>query len=1144
MLIPIIEERFRADSSYRAVRRALAADPAGRAAASNLAGSSKAVLAAALAGDLAAPILVVAPTAERGEAWLADIEALLGESAVGYFPQWEILPYEERAPQREIEGRRLEFLIGLLEGSVAVGVTTARAVAMKAPSPEALEERLLRVAVGERVDLDRLLARLIGMGFEREAMVSEVGTFSARGGIVDIFAYRHDRPVRVELAGDEVESIRVFDLASQRSVGGLERVEILPARERPATGAGATGATGAAAANSPTVPAAGDPPLLQSLARHLHSDTVIVFDEPERIGSALDEAWELTLSRHAEAARRRVVEPPAAFQLDRAAALAALAPFRRLDLHALHMATPGELAQADPVTVRFSTHEPEPVHRSVTRLAEILRHDLAAGSQPVILCDNWGQLERLEEILPPDLAAGAPTADAVTLAVGALEAGFVAPAAGLAVYTDHEIFARRRRPLRRRRYAASGGTAVHLTQIAPGDFLVHLDYGIGRYEGLERLKLTGEGEVEALKLAYAEGDILYVPVEQIDRVEKYASEDARPPAIYRLHSGHWERQKARTRAAIAELADELLALHAEREVARGHAFSADTEWQREMEAAFVFEDTPDQRAAVEAVKRDMERPRPMDRLVCGDVGYGKTEVAIRAAFKAVQDGKQVAVLVPTTVLAAQHLETFGERLADYPLKLGMLSRFNTPAEARAVLAGVANGSIDIVIGTHRLLSKDVRFADLGLLVIDEEQRFGVRHKERLRALRKSVDVLTLSATPIPRTLQMGLMGLREMSLIETPPRDRTPIVTWVVEHDDDLIEDAILREVDRGGQVFYVHNRVQTIDAARRRIVRSVPHVRIAIAHGQLPERELEKVMLAFFHQEIDVLITSAIIESGLDVPTANTIIVSRADRFGMADLYQLRGRVGRSHHRAYCYLLSPPRGTMTDEAEVRLRVLEEHTDLGAGYRVALRDLEMRGAGDILGADQSGFIAAVGFETYLRLLEEAVTRLKGGGEAAPAPPELAYDADAYLPDGYIPDGQQKLALYRRLSRLRDAAAIADLRAELEDRYGPLPEPARHLIEAATLKALGTAARVARIRVRPGRGRAELRWPAGVNPRLKTIQDAAGGNATIGVRQVDPLHLEVAAPDAVSLHSALAAGLQALASPAYSGALHPIPQETP
>jgi transcription-repair coupling factor (superfamily II helicase) len=1101
MIVEEIGLRFRSSPAFRAVRRALREGggdaPGDRAVgvrATNLAGSSKAVLAAALAEDLEAPVLVVAASAERGEAWVADLESLLGEGSVGWYPQWEILPYEPRAPQREIEGQRLEFLAGLLEGSVRVGVTTARAAVQKILPPAALEDRLLRLSTGDRADLEDLARRLVRMGFEREAMVAEVGTFSIRGGIVDVFGYRYADPVRLELAGDRVESIRAFDLATQRSLAPLERVEILPARERPVDMGSDEGAAGRETA-------------LTALAEWLHPDTLLVRDEPARIGTAVGEAWEEVLRRHAEASEEREVPEPGALWLDPEAFAASLALYRRLDLEALHM-------QGDEGATRFATREPEPIQRSMRRLAEVLRHDLASGVLPVVLCDNLGQLERLEELLPADVRQA-------RLAVGAVEGGFRMADAALAVYTDHEIFARSRRVRRRRRYAA-GVSVEHLTRIEPGDYLVHMDYGIGQYEGLERLKLSGDGEVEALKLRYADDEALYVPVEQLARVEKFTSEDGRPPTIHRLGSGHWERQKARTEAAIEQLANELLELHARRESAPGFAFGPDTQWQREMESAFLYEDTPDQRAAAEAVKRDMERPRPMDRLVCGDVGYGKTEIAIRAAFKAVQDGKQVAVLVPTTVLAIQHLESFRERLADFPVEIRALSRFNTPAESRAIVRGVTDGTVDIVIGTHRLLSKDVEFADLGLVVIDEEQRFGVRHKQRLRQLRTSVDVLTLTATPIPRTLQMSLMGLREMSLIETPPRDRTPIVTWVSEFDEELIEEAIRREVDRGGQVFYVHNRVQTIEAARRLIESLAPDVRVAVSHGQLPEKDLERVMIALFHRDVDVLVTSAIIESGLDVPSANTIVVARADRFGLADLYQLRGRVGRSHHRAYCYLLTPPRDAMTPEAEKRLRVLEEHTDLGAGYRIALHDLEMRGAGNLLGADQSGFIAAVGFETYLRLLEETMQALKGE-ERRPAPePELAFDADAFLPDRYVPDAQQKLALYRRLSRLRDAAAIEDFRRELEDRYGPLPEAAAHLVDAVHFKTLASRAGLARIRIRPREARAELRWPPGVEPRLKAIQRSAEARgAAIEVQGLDPFRLGLVADDYAALREALA-----------------------
>ena len=1129
MRIPIVDDRFRAAPAYRHALRALS-DGASRVRATNLAGSAKAVLAAALHEDLGAPVLVVAPTTDRAEAWASDLEALLGADAVGYHPQWEILPYEERDPQREIEGQRIEFLTALLDSAIRVGVTTARASIQKVLSPEDLASRRIEVETGDELDLDRLLSRLVAVGFERESMVAEVGTFSLRGGILDVFGYRMDAPVRIELFGDRVESIRSFDVASQRSIEPRRRVEVLPARERPDDAARRQERRierqkrWAEAARR-----------LVSLVEYLPADGVVVVDEPARAAEAVEAAWRDAGRRHADAARSRVVPEPADLWLDPEGFAAAWDPFRRVDTLALHVIEAGERPEGSmpgPAVARFRTREPEPVQRSIPRLKGLLRRNVDEGIAPIVLCDNLGQLERLEELLPDDLEGS------VALAVGAIEAGFVSVDAGLAVYTDHEIFARRR-PVRRRRRYESGSTLDHLTQISPGDYLVHLDYGIGQFEGLERLRLSGEGEVEVLRIAYAEEEVLYLPVEQLSRIEKFVSEEGKAPTIHRLGSSRWERQKQRTKEAIAELADELLRLQAEREVTGGFAFGRDTEWQREMEAAFLYEDTPDQGAAAEAVKRDMERPRPMDRLVCGDVGYGKTEVAMRAAFKAVQDGKQVAVLVPTTVLAAQHLETFQERLADFPVRIEALSRFNTAAEQRTVLEGVSEGSVDIVIGTHRLLSPDVVFADLGLVVIDEEQRFGVKHKERLRALKTSVDVITLSATPIPRTLQMSLMGIREMSLIETPPRDRSPIVTWVAEFDEELIEQAIRREVDRGGQVFFVHNRVKSIDAARRIVERLVPETRTAVAHGQMNERDLEEAMLRFFHGEVDVLVCTAIVESGLDVPRANTMVVDRADRFGLADLYQLRGRVGRSHHRAYCYLLTPPRERLTPEAEKRLRAVEEHTELGAGYRLALRDLEMRGAGNLLGAEQSGFIAAVGFETYLRLLEETVAEMRGeeGAEevARREPPELAYDADAYLPDGYVPDPQQKLALYRRLARLEEVDQIADFARELEDRYGPLPGAAAHLLEAARLKALGARSRMSRMRIDPAGARAELRWPVGVEPRLKSIQEAAGDRAVeVAVRQVDPLHLVLEAPDYDALVTALVEGLFAWSPDAVPG----------
>jgi transcription-repair coupling factor (superfamily II helicase) len=567
-----------------------------------------------------------------------------------------------------------------------------------------------------------------------------------------------------------------------------------------------------------------------------------------------------------------------------------------------------------------------------------------------------------------------------------------------------------------------------------------------------------------MEVAYAQGDRLFVPVQQLALVSRYSAEEGAQPPIHRLGSPQWQKTKARARKAVAEMAETLIRAYAARQALPGHAFRPDTVWQREMEASFIYEETPDQLGAIEAVKQDMESKHAMDRLICGDVGYGKTEVAIRAAFKCVQDGKQVAVLVPTTILAQQHRQTFGERLADYPVKIEVLSRFRTPAQQKRVAAGLASGSVDIVIGTHRLLSKDVAFKGLGLVVIDEEHRFGVRHKERLRQMRRQVDVMALSATPIPRTLNLSLAGARDISVIETPPKDRLPIHTEILEQDDEVISDAILREVDRGGQVFYVHNRIETIHHAALYLGKLVPQVRLGVAHGQMPERQLERVMNDFLERRFDVLVSTMIIESGLDIPSVNTLVVDRADTLGLAQLYQLRGRVGRSAHRAYAYLLVPARRMLTEDAEKRLRVIEEFDDLGAGFKIALKDLEIRGAGNMLGAEQHGFIVGLGFDLYCKLLEEEVTRLKGEAAEARPEPRLVTDWSAYLPDDYVPDEHEKLLLYRKLAETRELPALDDYTLELLDRFGQLPPAAIALVELRRLRLLGAGAEVESMRV--------------------------------------------------------------------------------
>jgi len=680
----------------------------------------------------------------------------------------------------------------------------------------------------------------------------------------------------------------------------------------------------------------------------------------------------------------------------------------------------------------------------VTRLREDLREREERGQAVLLLCDNQGQADRLTELLDDteDIAG------ATRPRVAPVGMGFDWPEADLAVLTDHEFFERYRRPARVRR--RSSGLVKERASLQPGEYVVHLEYGIGRYRGLRVITVEGV-ERECLLVEYADEGKVYVPVDNIDQVERYSSDQGANPPLARLGSGSWLKVKGRARKAIRAMAAELIELYATRKARPGYAFPPDTPLQGALEDSFLFTETPDQLEAIADAKRDMEGNEPMDRLVCGDVGFGKTEVAIRAAFKAVAAGKQVAVLCPTTLLAQQHGVTFSERFRDFPVRAEVLSRFRTPAEQKEILARTNDGRVDVLVGTHRLLSRDVKFKDLGLLVVDEEQRFGVRHKERIKELKRQVDVMTLSATPIPRTLYMALMGARDMSLINTPPRDRLPIHTELCAFDKKVLVEAILRELHRGGQVFFVHNRVQTIEGTAQLIRQLLPNVRVAWAHGQMQEEKLERIMTDFVNHEYDVLVATAIIESGLDMPRVNTIIIDRADRFGLAQLYQLRGRVGRSNHRAFAYLMTPPGEKLTPEARRRLAALEEFQALGSGYHIAMRDLEIRGAGNLLGEEQHGHMEAIGFDLYCRLLEETVAELQGGGGVAPLDVKVEMRFAAYLPDDYVGDPQQKMDLYRRVARIRRAEACDRLRDEFKDRYGPLPPSVEHLLAIQQLR---------------------------------------------------------------------------------------------
>ena len=1048
--------------------------PGKRTGVGGLPGSSAAVLVAALARALPQRVFtVVAPTPADSERWLADLQTLLGSDTTALYPQRESLGAEE--PHYELAGERIETLEALLRGAVRVLVTTARASAERTSVPATLEgaRLVIEVSKAER-RLTDTAQRLDAMGYARVPSVTEVAQYSVRGGILDVYGFGMATPARIEWWGDEVTSVRGFDLDTQRSSERLDRVTVLPVRTESMQGQLQVGAQHAA-------------PLRTNLLALLPTDTIVVTDQESAVEREVERAW-ADAAHHLEVARRMGEEPPPREELliDPRAWRARLTGLARIAV------SDAETEQ------RFPLAPPEHIDRDLKRL----RHIVAQPPPTVILCDNEGQLERLEELLGSDRA---------TLAVGALDGGFIMPT--LRVLTDHEIFRRARRLRRPRRYRSAVSTAAS-RPLTPGGYVVHLEHGIGIYRGLQTIAVGADGAtLEVAVVEYEGGDRLNVPLYRIDQLEPYRTAgdgDAPPPRLHRLGATTWQRQRDKTRAAIRAMAAELLDLYARRQLATGYSFPSDTPWQRELESAFLYEDTPDQRRASDEVKRDMERARPMDRLLVGDVGYGKTEVAVRAAFKAVQAGKQVAVLVPTTILAEQHGRTFRERLADYPVRIEVLSRFRSTKETAPLVQRLGAGEIDIVIGTHRLLSPDVTFKDLGLLIVDEEHRFGVRHKERLKALKLSVDVLTLTATPIPRTLHLSLAGLRDLALLETAPKDRSPVLTFVEPWDDALLEEAIARELDRGGQVYFVHNRIETIDTVAARVRALAPRARLAVAHGQMRETDLEAVMGQFVRGEVNILVSTMIVESGLDVPNANTMIVDRADRFGLAQLYQLRGRVGRSHRRAFCYLLVPDQ--VEPLAEERLQVLEHHTDLGSGYRIALRDLELRGAGNLLGGEQSGHVQAVGFDMYLRWLEETVRGLKHGEQGAGSreqfsPPDVTLDAPAHLPDEYVADDDAKLDLYRRLARAEQPGEIEAVRDELRDRFGRLPAAAERLLLVAELRALGAQAGLETVLIKGDEARLTFRRDA--SPRLAGLQVALEAvQFDADVRRAMPLSLRL------------------------------------
>jgi transcription-repair coupling factor (superfamily II helicase) len=1042
----------------------------------SLYGSARSLLMALLREEIGVPMLVVTSSQDEAEKLFGDLSWIV-EEGLHIFPEWHSHIYADTSPPKGVIADHMSALAALMRGERSIVICPINALMHRIIPKSALSRSFIELRSGMEISPVNLTARLERCGYERVAMVEVKGQFALRGGILDIYPLIAESPVRVEFFGDEIDSIRAFDPTTQRSTAQLKEITILPTREFVLDDEAIERWE---ARFEELYRDEKDPMLREKLVEldmrisemedldgldpyltfiHPDAETVldylpqnglILLDEPiwiEREAERLMERMETVYRKRRELGHLAV--PPDEAFTSFPELKGRISRYTSISLSLTGRPDEGGIA--------FDTRSLG-VHGNVRIFLEELRGWQERGYSVQIFCESEGQMKRMEEVVE----AYNLDRSSLSLRVGTLSDGFISDELRMILFSDVEIFNRKiRKPYRRRRFK-EGAPILSYADLKEGDYVVHVSHGIGVYEGLKRIEVEGAAQ-DFLAIRYAGGDILYVPTYQINLVQKYigGSEDVRV-RMDRLGGTSWSRVKQRVKESVQKLARELLELYASRQTLPGYAFSQDAPWQREFEALFPYEETLDQLRAIEDVKRDMEQPRPMDRLICGDVGYGKTEVAMRAAFKAVMDNKQVAVLVPTTVLAQQHFMTFSERFADFPIRVEMLSRFQTPKRKRLILEGLRRGTVDIVIGTHMLLQDDVKFKDLGLVIIDEEHRFGVKQKERLKQMRKEVDVLTMTATPIPRTLYMAISGIRDMSVIETPPENRQPIETYVMEYDPQIVRDAILREMARGGQVFYVHNRVQTIASTALRLQEMVPEARIAVGHGQMSERMLEKVMLDFIAHKYDVLVCTTIIESGIDMPNVNTIIIDRADMLGLAQLYQLRGRVGRSDEKAYGYLFYPRARAITEGAQKRLKVIEEFTDLGSGFKIALRDMEIRGVGNILGPEQHGHVNAVGYELYCKLLEEAVKELRGEEVEEEIETRINLPLKAYIPDGYVPDSFQKVSLYKRIALIRDEEDVEDLREEMEDRFGPIPKPVSALLEVADLKRMAAQLGVASI----------------------------------------------------------------------------------
>ncbi|HCP22746.1 MAG TPA: transcription-repair coupling factor [Dehalococcoidia bacterium] len=1097
------------------------------------------------------PILVITPRPEDARRLHDQLLTYVGEDQpIHLLPEPEVLPFERLAADANTGNQRLSALAALAAAGKSSGVTpdmqplvvcsigsaliyTLPPELMAGVYPTTGELSLWKT--GDRVRLADLLTQWVDLGYRHEPVVEAPGSFSHRGGILDVYPTGADWPLRIELFDDEIDTIRYFDPVSQRSIRQTDRVHLVPAREQlpgltnPQTIESLTGALDYAKCNDEVRDRmAEEMALLDSapnpetywfynglcnqahLMEYIGANGLVVLERSGRVEAEAQELEE-RFDRMREAREDRGELP--------------------MNFPAPHMGWEefsNRLSGVPQMQLQTWVSDDEdrifqPSNQYYGKLddaaADIRRHQESNHAVVAVTQHQRRVAEILEQegigVTQSDSVDTAPSPGQVTLLPGSLREGWTVElpkdgedngdATTLVLLTDSELFGTVKEQRYRRRRRVEHGPEVVLADLVPGTHVVHIDHGVAQFAGTTHIG-EGDDEKEYLILEYAENDKLYVPTDHLDRVSAYVGAQDQQPSLTRLSTSEWTRVKQKVKAATREMAEELLRVNAARALAEGHEHSGDTVWQQELEDSFPFVETPDQATAIADVKQDMETPRPMDRLICGDVGYGKTEVALRAAFKSVSDGMQVGVLVPTTVLAQQHYATFSERLSPFPVKVEVLSRFRTAKEQQGVIEGLKDGSVDIVIGTHRLLQKDVHFKNLGLAVVDEEQRFGVSHKERLKRLRQQVDVLTLSATPIPRTLNMALAGIRDLSTMESAPEARLPVKTFVSEYSEDVIKEAILREMERGGQVFYLHNRVRTIHQAAGDILKLVPNARVMVGHGQMPESDLEDVMVNFANHEADVMVCTTIIESGLDMPNVNTLIVERADRFGLAQLYQLRGRVGRGEHRAYTYLLAPRGRRTTEAAEHRLQAILEASELGAGFRIAMRDLEIRGAGNILGANQSGHIQEVGLDLYTQLLNQAVKELEeaSGKQATGEPliadlPRVELPLNARIPEDYVDHLPTRLAVYQRLAKMTDRDDVPEIREELQDRFGPLPEEVENLLTLADLRAMAAAVGIESITRGSEAINLALRTPVG-GARVP-LQRALGPNVQVGNSQM-------------------------------------------